>query len=127
MSEIATSPVAGFDRDPTRSRTLPGFYYFDPEVFERERRRVFHRSWQYVGHVSMLPEPGSYIVRDILDQSVLLLRDRGGEIQAFFNVCQHRAHRLLEGEGRLNAAAITCPYHAWAYDLSGALAQRAWL
>ena len=81
MSEIAPSPVAGFDRDPTRSRTLPGFYYFDPEIFERERRRVFHRSWQYVGHVSMLPEPGSYIVRDILDQSVLLLRDRDGEIR----------------------------------------------
>jgi len=55
MSEIATTPVAGFDRDPTRSRTLPGFYYFDPEIFERERRRVFHRSWQYAGHVSMLP------------------------------------------------------------------------
>jgi carnitine monooxygenase subunit len=123
MSEIATTPgaVAGFDRDPTRSRTLPGFYYFDPEIFERERRRVFHRSWQYVGHVSMIPEPGSYIVRDILDQSVVLLRDRDGEVRAFFNVCQHRAHRLLEGEGRLKAAAITCPYHAWAYDLSGAL------
>ena len=81
MSEITTTPVAGFDRDPTRSRTLPGFYYFDPEIFERERRHVFHRSWQYVGHVSMIPEPGSYIVRDILDQSVLLLRDREGEVR----------------------------------------------
>ena len=123
MSEVSRTPGdnLGFDRDPMRSRTLPGFYYHDPEIFEREKQHVFHRSWQYVGHVSMIPEPGSYIVRDILDQSVLLLRDREGELRAFFNVCQHRAHRLLEGEGRLKAAAITCPYHAWSYELSGAL------
>jgi phenylpropionate dioxygenase-like ring-hydroxylating dioxygenase large terminal subunit len=111
----------GFDSDPARSRTLPGHYYFDPGIFELERRKVFHHSWQYVGHVSMLPAPGSYITRSILDQSVVLLRDRQGEIRAFFNVCQHRAHQLLKGEGQLAAAAITCPYHAWTYDLTGAL------
>lgn len=119
----ALSPTAplGFDRDPARSRTLPGHYYFDPGIFDLEKRKVFHHSWQYVGHVSMLREPGSYITRSILDQNVVLLRDRQGEIRAFFNVCQHRAHQLLKGEGRLAAAAITCPYHAWTYDLSGAL------
>jgi len=42
-------------------------------------------------------------------------------LRGFFNVCQHRAHRLLEGEGRLGAPAITCPYHAWSYELTGAL------
>jgi carnitine monooxygenase subunit len=120
LSAEPTAPL-GFDRDPRRSRTLPGHYYFDPNIFELERRKVFLHSWQYVGHVSMLAEPGSYITRDILDQSVLVLRDRKGEIHAFFNVCQHRAHQLLKGEGRLAAAAITCPYHAWTYDLSGAL------
>jgi carnitine monooxygenase subunit len=120
---LALSPTAplGFDQDPARSRTLPGHYYFDPGIFELEKRKVFHHSWQYVGHASMLREPGSYITRSILDQSVLLLRDREGEIRAFFNVCQHRAHQLLKGEGRLAAAAITCPYHAWTYDLTGAL------
>jgi carnitine monooxygenase subunit len=123
MSELAVNPgaIVGFDQDPMRSRTLPGFYYYSPEIFERERRSVFYRSWQYMGHISMLPQAGSYIVRDILDQSVLLLRDRDGEVRAFFNVCQHRAHRLLEGEGQLGVAAITCPYHAWSYELSGAL------
>ena len=66
-----TAPV-GFDRDPTRSRTLPGYYYFDPAIFELEKGKVFHHSWQYVGHVSMLREPGSYITRNILDQNVLI-------------------------------------------------------
>jgi choline monooxygenase len=120
FSAEPTAPL-GFDRDPSRSRTLPGHYYFDPGIFEQERRKVFHHSWQYVGHVSMLPEPGSYMTRNILDQSVVLVRDRQSEIRAFFNVCQHRAHQLLKGDGRLAAAAITCPYHAWTYDLAGAL------
>jgi carnitine monooxygenase subunit len=115
------NPLAAFDLDPERSGALPGSCYFDPAVFDREKRDIFFHTWQYVGHQSMLSEPGSYIVRDILDQSVVLLRDREGALRAFFNVCQHRAHRLLEGEGRLDAALVTCPYHAWAYDLAGTL------
>jgi choline monooxygenase len=111
----------GFDRDPMRSSALPGHYYFDPAIFDLEKRKVFYSTWQYVGHVSMLREPGSYITREILDQSVILLADRDGEIRAFFNVCQHRAHRLLEGEGRLASTRVICPYHAWTYDLAGDL------
>ena len=118
---VAQDLLARFDSDPERSRTLPGFYYYDPAIFAREKRSIFYRTWQYVGHVSMLPAPGSYLVREILDQSVILLRGRDGVPRAFFNVCQHRAHRLLEGEGRLDAALITCRYHAWGYDLTGAL------
>jgi phenylpropionate dioxygenase-like ring-hydroxylating dioxygenase large terminal subunit len=121
MNKVSSFPgVDRFEAEPERSRTLPGHYYWDPAIFEQERRHIFLRSWQYVGHISMLPEPGHYIVREILDQSVFLLRDREGVLRAFFNVCQHRAHRLLEGEGRLSAL-IACPYHAWAYELSGVL------
>jgi choline monooxygenase len=118
---VAHDALARVDRDPARSYTLPGFYYYDPAIFERETRSIFYRTWQYVGHVSMLPEPGNYIVREIVDQSVLILRDRDGALKAYFNVCQHRAHRLLEGEGQLPAALIICPYHNWTYDLAGNL------
>ena len=120
MARIATLPRAGFHDDPERSQTMNASFYWDPAVFEREKAAVFYNSWQYAGHVSMLPQAGSYIVRDILDQSVLLLRDGGGTIRAFFNVCQHRAHRLLEGEGRLGPVVV-CPYHSWAYGLDGGL------
>jgi choline monooxygenase len=111
----------GFHSDPAFSATLPGRYYYDPAVFELERERVFFRTWQYVGHVSMLAAKGAYIVREILGESVAVVRGRDGELRAFFNVCQHRAHRLLEGEGTLSAALVTCPYHAWGYDLEGRL------
>ena len=41
--------------------TITGDYYYDPAIFELEKERIFYRTWQYVGHVSMLPEPSSMI------------------------------------------------------------------
>jgi len=46
-------------------------------------------------------------------------RGTDGELRAFYNVCKHRAHQLLEGEG--TTRSIVCPYHAWTYDLQGKL------
>ena len=120
MATLAKEALQGFRDDPERSQTLDRTYYFDPAVYDRERQSIFYRTWQYVGHVSMVGEPGAYMVRDILDQSVVVLRDTKDELRAFFNVCQHRAHRLLEGEGRVGGV-ITCPYHGWAYGTDGAL------
>ncbi len=109
-----------FIEDPEKSWTLPGRYYFDTDIYTRELNSIFYRSWQYACHSSLLSESGRYFVRDIGDQSVVVLKDKLGELRAFHNVCQHRAHRLLEGEGRIGAR-ITCPYHAWCYELSGEL------
>ncbi len=112
--------VLNFASDPARSHTLPGHYYYDPEIYAREMSAIFYHSWLYAGHVSKLIQPGDYMVRDIGDQSVLIMRDRDGTLRGYHNVCQHRAHRLLEGEGRVKNL-ISCPYHAWAYDFSGEL------
>lgn len=109
-----------FDRDPVRSFTLPGTYYFDPDIYAAEMTAIMHRSWIYAGHICSLEKPGSYLVRDLGDQSVVIMRDRAGDIVAHHNVCQHRAHRLLEGEGELRTL-IVCPYHSWSYDFDGKL------
>lgn len=44
---------------------------------------------------------------------------RDGEHRAFCNVCKHRAHALLSGEGR--TSRIMCPCHPWVYGLDGRL------
>lgn len=105
--------------DPARSYTLPARYYTDPTIFEQEREAVFFRSWQYAGHVEDLPEIGSYITCNVLDQNLFIARGKDGRLRAFYNVCSHRAHELVRGAGR--ARVITCPYHAWSYHLDGAL------
>lgn len=98
---------------------LDPVHYTDPEIFRQEREKIFFRTWQFAGHVSQLEKPGSYFTFSILDQELFCVKGRDGVIRCFYNVCQHRAHRLVQGEGRKNM--LTCPYHAWAYDLTGAL------
>jgi choline monooxygenase len=106
--------------DPQRSAALPGHLYRDPAVFAEEKRRLFYATWQVVAHDSELPNPGDYVCATIVDQGVFVLRGKDGVVRAFFNVCQHRAHELLKGSGNARSV-IVCPYHAWSYELDGAL------
>jgi len=99
--------------------TLPKRYYTDPSVLEREKRKIFCRSWQYAGHACQLPDVGSYFTLDFLDDSLFFIRDAERRIRGFYNVCQHRAHQLVEGQGCKQI--LTCPYHAWSYGLDGTL------
>lgn len=120
MNQLAKPATAELTADPTRSAALPGHLYSDPAVFAEEKRRIFHKSWQLVGHESELPNAGDYLCATIVDQGLFVLRGLDGELRAFFNVCQHRAHELLAGRGNVKSV-IVCPYHAWSYELDGAL------
>lgn len=117
---LAHDALAKFDPDAEKSHTLPGYYYYDRDIYEREKLAIFYHNWLYAGHVCLLDAPGKYLVRDIGDQSVIIIRHKDGELRGFHNVCQHRAHRLLEGEGGVRAN-IMCPYHNWTYEISGEL------
>ena len=99
--------------------TLPYSWYTDPEVLEREHERIFRSSWQYVGHLGQLPEPGTYAAARAGRTPVLLTRARDGELRGFLNVCRHRGFPVADGSGRRET--IQCPYHAWTYDLDGSL------
>ena len=100
-------------------RTLDARYYTDPAVYRAEQEGLFTRTWHFAGHVSQLERPGDYFAFEIAGQGLFCVRSADGEIRAFYNVCQHRAHELLKGEG--NTRRITCPYHAWTYELTGQL------
>ena len=109
----------GFSADPTISNSLPARFYTDPAIFEREHDKIFFRNWLFVGHVTDIPQAGDYFTTAVFNQSVIVIREKEGEINAFYNVCRHRGHELLSGKGQV--ARITCPYHAWSYALDGQL------
>jgi len=98
---------------------LAARYYTDPAIYEREKRAIHFRTWQYACHQSEIAQPGDYVAFDICGQGLFALRDRAGDIRVFHNVCMHRGHELVEGSG--NARVLRCPYHAWAYELDGRL------
>jgi len=102
-------------------QTLPGELFTSGEVYARERERIFEARWLYAGHVSQLDAPGAYFLFEHERESVIVLRGRDGAIAAHHNLCRHRGSRLcLDAAGRLGGA-IQCPYHAWTYELDGAL------
>lgn len=95
--------------------------YCSAEVFDLERRTIFHAGWMYACHVDGLP-PGTRRVVDVAGESVVVTRDRDGDVRAFANVCRHRGARLCErAASEPVVGSIRCAYHSWTYGLDGAL------
>ena len=81
---------------------------------------MFARSWLFVGHESQIPNPGDFFVSSMGEESVILCRDRAGEIHVFLNSCRHRGMKVCRyDEG--STAVFTCPYHGWSYSTDGKL------
>ena len=107
------------------ARQRPGWsleraFYTAPEIFERERERLFSRYWILAGHASQLARAGDYFLFEVAGECLILIRDQTGDIRALYNVCRHRGSRvLLEPAG--NVAALVCRYHGWRYARDGSL------
>lgn len=101
--------------------TLDGHYYRDPNIFRIEFDQIFAKNWFCVGRSVDLDSPRGYLAVDVVDQPIVVLRDQQGVLRAFHNVCRHRGNLLCDiGRGSLGSK-ITCPYHAWTYNLDGRL------
>jgi phenylpropionate dioxygenase-like ring-hydroxylating dioxygenase large terminal subunit len=97
-------------------------FYTDPAIFERDMEHMLLRHWFCAGHVSSIPRAGDYLVVDLGPESVIIIRNPAGEVRALLNVCRHRGSRLCAGRsGKAQSGRLTCPYHAWTYDLDGKL------
>jgi Rieske 2Fe-2S family protein len=102
-------------------QTLAGACYRDPEIFRLEADRIFARTWYCLGRSEVVDAPRRYLATDVAGRPIVVLRDGGGVLRAFHNVCRHRGAMICDpGSGGLRGA-ITCPYHGWSYDLEGRL------
>jgi Rieske 2Fe-2S family protein len=103
------------------AHTLPGRYFTSPEIFAQETERIFLQRWLCVGRESQIGRPGEYFLQQVGNESVIVLRDRSGQVAAYYNVCRHRGTRLCEEQRGQLSETIQCPYHAWTYTLDGRL------
>ncbi len=102
-----------------RASTIPAAWYTDPVFHEFEKRTVFARTWQYVGHASQIPRIGDHITTMVARKPVLVVRAGDGRLHAFYNVCRHRGGPLALKDG--HADMLQCRYHGWTYRLDGML------
>jgi glycine betaine catabolism A len=113
------------------AKSLPQKYFVSLEVFAEEQKKIFSKQWLLVGHQSQVAKAGDYFVVEVpvppspqgsgaTKESLIVIRNKSGEIHGFFNVCRHRGTRLKE-DACGHATTIQCPYHAWTYGLDGRL------
>lgn len=111
-------------RHPERiyqTEPLPAWTYLNAELLELEYERVILPSWQFVCHQNQVREAGDFATLDLWRDSIIVMRGKDGALRAFQNACRHRGSKLLDGDGTCKHR-ITCPYHAWSYQLDGRLA-----
>ena len=91
--------------------SLDGRYYTDPKVFEIEQNGVLAETWQFAGHAATIPNAGDYFTFQLAGEDLFCIRGRDGEIQCFYNVCQHRAHQLVQGDGNATDSFMVPRYN----------------
>jgi phenylpropionate dioxygenase-like ring-hydroxylating dioxygenase large terminal subunit len=126
MTSLATDEGADIVRQVLRAQgqsraaaqTLPPAAYTSPGFYEAEMEAVFRSDWVCVGHVSALPDVGSYFTVDLNDEPLVIVRGED-RIRALSRVCLHRWAPIVSGAGRTRL--FSCPFHKWIYGLDGSL------
>lgn len=94
--------------------------YTDPRIFQEELRKIWFRTWVFIGHESEVPEPNDYVRKQFATQDVVMTRDREGELHILLNRCAHRGLQVCDA-ARGNSSTFRCPYHGWTFRNTGEL------
>ena len=109
------------DKTPlSEASTIPAPWYVDPRIAELESRSVFSRTWQLVGRVDQVEQPGQFVTSTVSGEPVVVVRGNDNVLRGFYNVCRHHAAAVVT-EPCGQASLLHCPYHGWNYGLDGSL------
>lgn len=117
---VTPDEAARIAQELATGKTLPLSWYTDPAVTAAEIDRIYSDTWQYIGRAADVAEAGQFVTADIAGRPIVVVRDRDGSLNAFHNVCRHRAAKVVLEECGLRRS-LSCHYHAWTYGLDGSL------
>lgn len=106
--------------DTIRPDRIPVADYVSKQFLALENAAVWPRVWLMACREEEIAKPGSYLVFDVVRDTILLVRQADGSIRAFHNVCQHRGRKLKEGCGQMGRS-IFCRFHGWSWNLDGSI------
>ena len=122
MTTLSDGLMAALDasiEDVSKASTLPAELYTSADVLALETEAIFMKEWLCVGRAERIPNVGYWFTVTIVDEPLIIARNKAGDVCAMSAVCQHRAMQVCEGEG--NSTTFKCPYHHWNYGLDGRL------
>ncbi len=97
--------------------------YTDPARAVREKDWML-RTPLIAGLSQDVASPGARILFEEMGRSIIIVRSEDGQLRGFHNMCAHRGAKLVHTDETGACAPgrhISCPFHAWRYDLNGAL------
>lgn len=102
---------------------VPATAYTCPDRFAAEQQKLFREMPLVAGLSQDIPNPGDVMLFEAAGPSILVGRAKDGTVRAFRNLCTHRGAKLLMGEEATctRRPRLTCPFHAWTFDLEGQL------
>ncbi len=117
---ISLDHLAAVERPIADARGMPNAAYTDREFYHFERDHLFAKTWTALAFCDDHRDSGMVTPVDFMGLPLLIVYDQNGDLAVFHNVCSHRGMRLVREPKKTNGLLV-CPYHAWTYDLSGAL------
>lgn len=123
VTVLSDEVLAGLERETAEARGLPNEAFTTQAFLILEYQTLFKRSWVFAGRASAIAQPGDVEPINVAGSSLFMMRDADQKIRVFHNVCPHRGARLVI-ESLRGTPSLTCPYHAWAFDLNGELKGR---
>ena len=118
MNERVKLPPNGLHGE-IREDFVPANRYDESIVFDLEKERLWPRIWHIACREEELPEVGSYVTYEILDESIIVVRTAKDTLKAYYNVCQHRGRRLVNPGKGFSKGGFLCGFHGWRWDLEG--------
>ncbi len=121
MHKTRPEKTLNIDPDIRQAQTPPGWFYTDPDAYERMKASILARAWRFIADESQVSTPGSVLpltlAEGCLDEPIILTRDASDTLHCLSNVCTHRGMRLAEHAD--HAKCLTCRYHGRRFDLDG--------
>jgi phenylpropionate dioxygenase-like ring-hydroxylating dioxygenase large terminal subunit len=93
--------------------------YLSRDFYQREIDRMWSRVWQMACRVEEIPNVGDYVIYNVADYSLIVVRSAPNQIKAYHNACLHRGRMLCENDGRVRS--FRCRFHGFTWDLEGKL------
>jgi phenylpropionate dioxygenase-like ring-hydroxylating dioxygenase large terminal subunit len=97
-----------------------GSVYVDGDIYQEELRKIWYRTWVYVGHESEVPQRHDFVMKCLGPEPVIMTRGADERVRLLLNRCSHRGNQVCT-KARGNASVFTCPYHAWSFGSDGRL------
>ncbi|MEK9756175.1 MAG: SRPBCC family protein [Bacteroidota bacterium] len=105
----------------SEAETLPANFYKSDEIFKNLKEKVFYKSWQLVGHESLLNIASNVypfeFLKDYINEPLILVNNEKEKYRCLTNVCTHRANIIVND--RCKVSDLRCMYHGRKFHLDG--------